>query len=268
MKSILSIVLFLFLAAKASAQTEVSGSIVNSQGKAIEYVSVGIENDSVGVIADKNGVFKIKVPNRNSRLTFSHVAYNNLTIPVSTLLSGGNGRVVMKEKDVVLPDVGIVYGKKIKTISGKGMRIPGTAKVSGETNCIWEFGTITNAGRNYSVEKITIPVKECTYTTCKLNLRFYDVTDGGLQSVQNKPIYISLKRCGKTQITMSPDEKIIFRKNHRYFVCLYVVDLTGKGHVTFPAYVKSGFFRNSVSGKRRKLPASLGIDIKGYEIKM
>lgn len=79
---------------------------------------------------------------------------------------------------MVLPDVGIVYGKKLKTISGKGMLIPGTSKVPGETSCILEFGIITNADRDYSVEKVIIPVKECTYTTCKLNLRFYDITDG------------------------------------------------------------------------------------------
>ena len=45
-----------------SAQTIVKGNVVNEQGDGIEYVSIGFENDSVGVISDAKGHFELTIP--------------------------------------------------------------------------------------------------------------------------------------------------------------------------------------------------------------
>ena len=50
-KTIITI-LFTLVAMTGQAQTKVKGHVVNERGETVEYVSIGIEEDSVGVISD------------------------------------------------------------------------------------------------------------------------------------------------------------------------------------------------------------------------
>lgn len=43
-------------------QTKVTGHVVNERGEKVEYVSIGIEEDSVGVISDAQGHFTLTIP--------------------------------------------------------------------------------------------------------------------------------------------------------------------------------------------------------------
>ena len=57
------ITILLALAAMAGqAQTKVKGHVVNERGETVEYVSIGIEEDSVGVISDVQGHFALTIP--------------------------------------------------------------------------------------------------------------------------------------------------------------------------------------------------------------
>ena len=55
-KTIITILLAL-VAMTGQAQTKVKGHVVNERGETVEYVSIGIEEDSVGVISDAQGHF-------------------------------------------------------------------------------------------------------------------------------------------------------------------------------------------------------------------
>lgn len=247
------------------AQVRVRGQVVDGDGKAIEYVTVIAIEDSIGVVADANGVFEIKVHNENVRLTFTHVSYEVLTIAASKLL--GSDKVVLKEKNVDLPDVSIVIGKKLKTITGKGMRGPGNVAITGIDKSVREVGSVTSVSKNYTVEQITIPIIGSSYDKCKLSLHFYEIDGKNFVPIQSVPIYVAIDKCGKQTLNVEPTEKIILRKGHRYFTSISLVELSGKGSVTFPAYFKSGYVRNLESGKQKKLPISLGMEIKGREVK-
>ena len=43
------------------AQNTVKGHVVNERGEGVEYVSIGIEEDSVGVISDAQGHFTLTI---------------------------------------------------------------------------------------------------------------------------------------------------------------------------------------------------------------
>lgn len=260
----LFMVLYLIFAPETFAQVKVNGQIVDGTGKAIEYVTVIAVEDSTGVVADGNGAFEIKVRNANVRLSFSHVSYESLTVKASELLN--NGKVILKERSFDLPNISIVVGKKLKTISGKGMRGPGNLGLTG-FNQSCELGSVTSVGKSYSVEQVTIPVIGSSYDKCKISLHFYEIDGKTFVPIQSVPIYISIDKCGKQTLNIEPTEKIVFRKGHRYFTCVSLVELRGKGSVTFPAYFKSGYVRHLESGEHKKLPISLGIEIKGREVK-
>ncbi|MBQ7181967.1 MAG: hypothetical protein IJR87_11860, partial [Bacteroidaceae bacterium] len=57
------------------AQTKVTGHVINERGEKVEYVSIGIEEDSVGIISDAQGHFALTIPaGRRDELTFTHVS--------------------------------------------------------------------------------------------------------------------------------------------------------------------------------------------------
>ena len=98
------IIILLALAAMAGqAQTKVKGHVVNERSETVEYVSIGIEEDSVGVISDAQGNFTLTIPERRrDDLTFTHVSYQTTTIPYATYADGHELTVTLKDKVVEL----------------------------------------------------------------------------------------------------------------------------------------------------------------------
>ena len=93
------------------AQITVKGNVVNERGESIEYVSIGFEEDSVGVISDAKGRFTLKIPaGRKKDLSFSHVSYLTTEIPYQEYAKGNELTVVLKDRVVELTEV--VIGKK------------------------------------------------------------------------------------------------------------------------------------------------------------
>ena len=112
-KKTIIIALLALIAMTGQAQTKVTGHVVNERGDAVEYVSIGIEEDSVGVISDAQGHFTLTIPaGRKDELTFTHVSYQTATIPYSTYADGHEPTVILKDKIVELAEV--VVGKKNK----------------------------------------------------------------------------------------------------------------------------------------------------------
>ena len=78
------------------AQVSVEGSVVNERGEAIEYVSIGFDEDSVGVISDAKGHFTLKIPaGRKKELSFSHVSYLTTEVPYQEYSKGKPLTVVL-----------------------------------------------------------------------------------------------------------------------------------------------------------------------------
>ena len=118
-KTIITALLAL-VAMMGQTQVKVTGHVVNERGEGVEYVSIGIEEDSVGVISDAQGNFTLTIPTgRRDELTFTHVSYQTATIPYTTYADGHELTVTLKDKVIELAEV--VVGKKSKshTLSGR-----------------------------------------------------------------------------------------------------------------------------------------------------
>ena len=91
------------IASPISAQTTVKGNVVNERGESIEYVSIGFENDSVGIISDAKGHFELTIPaGRKTELSFTHVSYLTTEIPYQEYSKNKELTVVLKDKVVEL----------------------------------------------------------------------------------------------------------------------------------------------------------------------
>lgn len=59
----------------------------------------------------------------------------------------------------------------------------------------------------------------------------------------------------------------VLRGKNKYCITISVVDIKGKGRLSFPANFKSSYARHKVKGRMRKIPGCPMIIVKGYVVK-
>ena len=269
MKKSIIIVLLASIGIATQAQTTVKGHVINEQGVSVGYVSICIEEDSVGVISDAQGQFTLTVPaGRKDELTFTHVSYQTATIPYATYADGRELTVTLRDKFVELVDV-VVDGNKNKpqTLSGKSWISIGKAAFEGDCKGDLEWGPIFKKKKDYLLTDIIVSIDKCEYEECLLSFNCYEIRDKKFVNVLNKPIYkcVTPADNGK-QIYARPEEFVVLKGKKKYCVTISVVDIKGKGRLSFPVNFKSSYARNNVKGKMKKIPGCPMIVVKGYEI--
>lgn len=266
--AIYAIVSLLTFSFSASAQTTIKGHVVNERGEKVEYVNIGIEEDSVGVISDANGHFTLTIPaGRKDDLSFTHVSYQSATIPYQTYATNNPLTVTLHDKVVALTEV--VVGKKNapRTLSGKSWVTIGVVAFQGKYKGDAEWGPIFQNRKDYLLTDILLSINSCTYEECMLSFNVYELQGKQFVNIMNKPIYKKITPADDgTQFSVSPDESILLKGKKKYCVCVGVVDTKGEGGIFFPANYKSSYARNAVKGKMRKLPICPPIVVKGCEI--
>ena len=261
MKPTILTLLLAFVTMTGQAQTKITGHVVNERGESVGYVSIGIEEDddedqssSVGVISDAHGHFMLTIPaGRKDELTFTHVSYETAAIPYTTYSDGHELTVTLKDKVIELAEV--VVGKKNKphTLSGKSWLRTSTASFEGECKGDLEWGPIFKNRKDYLLTDIMISIDKCEYEECLLSFNCYEIQDKKFINVLNKPIYqrVTPADNGK-QICVSPKDSIVLKGKKKYCITISIVDIMGKGRLSFPANFKSSYARHKVKGKMRK----------------
>ena len=273
MKKIIYIAMLIAIitaASPVSAQTKVKGHVVNERGESIEYVSIGFENDSVGVISDAKGHFELTIPaGRKDDLSFSHVSYLNAEIPYEKYAKNDKLTVVLKDKVVELAEVVIGKKNKPKTIVGKGIPAPGLVGTSGQGSDLGPEGGIAfSCKKSYVISDILVKVSGCTFKKCKVSINIYERRGKQFVNIHQKPIYETItNEKSKYFLDIRPEENIVLKPKTDYYVSIRVVDGFGeKGFLYLNAYMKNGLYRNAVKGKTKKLPVCPAIQVKGYEV--
>ncbi len=256
------------VASPVSSQTIVKGHVVNERGEKIEYVSLGFEADSVGTISDANGNFTIEIPaNRKNDLVFTHVSFQKAVIPYATYANGHELTVTLKDKVIELAEVVVGRKNKPHTLSGKSWIRTSTACFEGDCKGDIEWGPIFKNRKDYLLTDIMVTIDKCEYEECTLSFNCYEVWDKKFVNVLNKPIYkrVTPADNGK-QLYVSPAESVVLRGKNKYCIIISVVDIKGKGRLSFPANFKSSYARHKVKGKMKKIPGCPMIIVKGYEV--
>lgn len=263
----LALIVLLF-SSSAIAQTTIKGHVVDEGGKSIEYVSIGFEEDSIGVISDAQGYFEITIPaNRKDSLSFTHVSFQSTMVPYNIYSKKPELTVTMLSKVIELNEV--VVGKKNlpRTLSGKSWVNVGVVAFIGDSCAYSEWGPIFKNTKDCLLSDILLGLKECTFEQCTLSFNIYEIKGNQFVNILNKPIYqIVSPADNDKQLDISPSEDILLKGKQQYCICVNPVNTKGKGAIFFNATFKSSFARNSVKGKRRKMPICPAIVVKGYEL--
>lgn len=256
------------VASPAMAQTTVKGHVVNERGEAVEYVSIGFENDSVSTISDAKGNFAIDIPaGRRNELTFTHVSYQTAVVPYESYGNGSELTVMMKDKVVELAEVLIGKKNKPQTIAGRPISGPvvsfrGKGKLKGV-----EWGPVFKSRRDYAVSDILLTIKGSSYQWCVLSFNIYEVRGREFVNILNKPIYYRLERpSGKQQLDLQPEETLVLKAKRKYYVSVAVVDSDRYGILDMQSQFKTSYARSFAKGKKTKLPIGPAIVVKGYEV--
>ena len=273
MKKLFLSILLAFVAMTGMGQTIVRGHVVNERGESIEYVSIGFEDDSVGVISDIKGHFEITIPKgRSNDLSFSHVSYLTAEVPYQEYASGKELTVVLKDKVVELTEVVIGKKNKPKTIVGKGVLIPGAAFGINPPNSDHpsehpEGGVTFSCNKDYVISDIIVKVIGCTFKQCTVSINLYEMKGKQFVNILQKPIYEKVSQ-GKDafDLDIRPEETLLLKRKTDYYLSISVVDSDGPGMLYIKASMKKGLIRRTVKGKTKHLPACPAILVKGYEV--
>ncbi len=91
--------------------------IADDSGKPLEYASVTINNTNVSTVTNQEGFFSLRIPAaaRNYQLKVQYLGYDNLNVPVITLID--------KEDNVLRMSAGSIRLSEIQVVTGDGTQL-------------------------------------------------------------------------------------------------------------------------------------------------
>ena len=116
---IIAFSLFLYQSQIAVAQQAAKGSIsirgrviADDSGGPLEYANVTINNTNISTVTNQDGYFSLRIPSsaRNYQLKVQHLGYNNINIPVITLIDKDDNQLRMITGSIRLDEIEIVSG--------------------------------------------------------------------------------------------------------------------------------------------------------------
>ena len=115
---LLAITFLCFLQGFAFGQDQLSGQVTDESGQPIPQVNIYTLPDSIGVISDQNGEFKLKLTiSGQVSITFSHVRYSTVTTLISDIAEPQNLRISLQIKSNVLDEVELAYDSDLAGVN-------------------------------------------------------------------------------------------------------------------------------------------------------
>ena len=102
----------------------ISGRVVDVEGKALEYVNIGIQRKDFGTMSFRDGLFELGIPHRHltDTLTFSHLGFETVKLPIAGMTS--NETIVLFSEMYSLSEVTITASKVKRQKIGITMHSP------------------------------------------------------------------------------------------------------------------------------------------------
>lgn len=96
----------------------ITGKVSNNEQQALQYVSIGIINKTIGTVSDENGDFILRIEENqiesSDSLKFSMIGYNSKSFLINEILDIQTLIVILPEKIETIPEA-IITGNKLKT---------------------------------------------------------------------------------------------------------------------------------------------------------
>lgn len=260
---------------------EIKGFVRNSTGGNIEYVSIGINGKNIGTVSDPDGHFALSLPDslNHLELTFSHISYGRLSLPISTLKQqyavDSTVKITLPESPFEMRPV-VVRNKqpRMQRLHSAGIPFPnGTLghcipssrtdrtnpRLKGE-----EFGIIFHTDRETWVKEVSFTIMKNSFDTLVFRIGIYRIeADSTFTPLMQKPCYVDIDKTNdQVDYTCDISEYNACGEGTLY-MGIEIVQDSKTGCVYFPCHVKPMYFRRINHGTMSKELFSPGIKIRG-----
>lgn len=255
-----------------SAQTQLNGSVKDTNNLAIPYCSIGIKDSEIGAITDEKGNFSIEIPEKlaKSHLIFDSAGYKEVSKSIEEIQQ--NSVIILKEKEVSLAEV-IVKSEKMKekVIGQKTRPMLTFSKMFDENVPTIEQGNIFEIYPNTKLNTFNfhiIPSSKYEEITLKVNI--YAVKNGlPTESILDENIIYKTSTTGWQKIDLTP-YKFRFKNISQIAVTMQLVSFKKHNQEDFvfgisakKSLAKDLLFRYQSQGNWE---ASAGVFIANLEI--
>lgn len=177
---------------------------------------------------------------------------------------------------------------KVKTLTGKGMKIPGPVVMMTPRNVGEEIGSMVKTKHPFLVKTISFPVDENRMEGCKASIRIYrKEDDGSLDNIVTMPISQDIPITKKkTEFVIAPEE-ILLLEPGEYYVSFSITEIEDEimarwadadtweederytkymqDRIFFPLYLKNSYRRRGPDKPLADWDANIGLSVKGIE---
>jgi hypothetical protein len=280
MKPFSFLLLFLSFCVVASAQTRLTGTVVDGRGRSVEYVNVGIEGTRTGVTSDGQGRFSLTIPDSltDRTLYVSHITYEPKRVPIRELSNEEPLVIELSERAFAIPEVVVRPGRpRYRRVGGRGVRFPlppGTMHMGfgynteGNPNYMAEIGTVLKIREPLLVEEVSFPV-ESSIDSLLLRVNLYQIeSDSVFTPLHRNPFYVLILP-GKTDWTYTVDvsESKVVARPGKILVTFQEVDAyQKKTSFAMPFYFGRSYSRRAVDSPFEKIdevPLAVGFQLYG-----
>lgn len=267
------LLLFFVITITAQSKTTITNKIINENGEAIKYATIGITKQKIGTLSNTNGIFTLNIETETSdTLVIRHVSYEEKRISITECLNTTDN-IVMQTKQL---DEMVVYnGKRKKALlANKGMNIAGGKTEMTITHKGCEIGSMVETKRIFEPQEISFNVHSNNILGAKFSVNIYKKNEitGEFTNTLCKPIYFDIPvNSNKQEIKIEVNENVIIQPG-TYFISIMFIDYDNSNNETeqpntiyFPLYLKSSYTRKGIMNNLEPIPVNMGLSIKGIE---
>ena len=288
MKYIYLFIVPLFIVFRVSGQTAISGACVNSLGEPVEYVNIGVMDTHWGIMTNDQGHFSLNIPDSllEKSVTFSHISYENYTIPISELIKdfsqtnniGEEGlKVVLTDNSYSLQEVVVTASKNKKTkiinLNSKGVRIPRGSgmyeypSTRKDDDGYRNLGVLLDLKNKTWIRQIELDIFKSTFDTLTFRVVAYRVENDIYTPIIHTPYYFNIEKSDEKQhIECNLSDFNIYEQGTIY-IGIETVKVS-KGMFSLPAFTMTNtYYRNMATGGEYKRPFGFGLQVKGSALK-
>lgn len=173
---------FILLSFSAYCQDVIIKGIVLSGKEPLPYVNIGIKKKGIGTAATAEGKFALKLQDASlhDTLTFSVVGYNELSVPVKTIVETGVDKFILTEKTTSLREIVVRGRTKVKKIgtTSRNPFVHGTSQAR-DSNDISELAKFINInGKSSDILSASMYLFSSKIDSATMRINFYKNHNG------------------------------------------------------------------------------------------
>ncbi len=147
---------------------QIKGRVVADDSRTpLEYASVTINNTNISTVTNQDGFFSLRIPDsaRNYKLKIQYLGYDNMTLPVITLIGKDDNVIRMRTSSIRLDEVEVLSGDGTELVK-EALRLVGD-NYDNDPNMMVAFyrEAIKKGSRHLSLVEAVLDVYKAPYTS-------------------------------------------------------------------------------------------------------